>query len=268
MTKHKAKKKTAKKVGGKKLKSSPKRASRQKAKTETAVVKTYGRMLGYKKEQSSDAGNARVGGLNMSNFNRIRPRIDFWKREEYYLTVGRVQNVTEAFVLNIINREWYYDAGDADSPVNDKAVDLMEAWEEQIVVSRFIAALVRNWLLNGVHIVSPKDWLPMQLQTLTSKKRDKAGKTLFYYQTINGVEKALPAEDFLEIPYIEFDREPWPVGMFDSIMNRDYIDIDGRDARSSLELYRQALQDNMKIHHKYASPRVMKTTLTHTYTHT
>jgi len=250
-----------KKVAGKKLKPEIKKTKIKAGSAATATVTVhsplYGKMMQYKKEQSSDAGNARVGGLNMSNFNRIRPRIDFWKREEYYLTVGRVQNVTEAFVLNIINREWYYDAGDKDSQVNDNAVKLMEAWEEQVVVSRFIASMVRNWLLNGVHIISPKDWLPLQLQTLTSKRRDKSGKTLFYFQTINGVEKQIPADEFLEVPYIEFDREPWPVGMFDSIMNRDYIDIDGRDARSSLELYRQALQDNMKIHHKYASPRVI-----------
>ena len=66
-------------------------------------------------------------------------------------------------------------------------------------------------------------------------------------------------QDFIEIPYIELDREPWPTGLFDSLMNRDYIDVDGGDPRASLELYRQALQDNMKIHHKYASPRVVYT---------
>jgi len=245
-----------KKVGGRKLKSTSK-SPRRKADTSTPTVEVYGKKFEYKRESSSDAGNSRVGGLNMSNFNRIRPRIDFWKREEYYLTVGRVQNVTESFVLNLINREWYYDAGDEDSTVNDAAVDLMEAWEEKINISAFIAKMVRNWIINGVHIISPVDWLPVQLQTLTAKKRDKKGDTEFYYQVINGVEKALPAKDFLELPYIEFDREPWPVGMFDSLMNRDYIDIDGRDPRASLELYRQALQDNMKIHHKYASPRVI-----------
>ena len=71
----------------------------------------HGRVLNYKKEQSSMVGQAREGGLSSNTFDRIYPRIEFWKREEYYLTVGRVQNVVESYVLNIINRSWYYDGG-------------------------------------------------------------------------------------------------------------------------------------------------------------
>jgi len=234
--------------------------AKPKARKSIGKPPVYGKQLTrVKKEATSAAGNIRMGGLMSGTFNtRVRPRIEFWKRQQFYLTVGRVQNVTESYVLNIINREWYYD-DTSDNEANKAAIEVMEKWEEQIVMSTFISGIVRNWIVNGVHIVSPIDWLPLQLQSIESKMRDRSGETLTYYQRIDGVEKAIPAKDFIEVPYIEFDREPWPIGMYDSLMNADYLDVDGNDPHSSLELYRQALQDNMRIHHKFASPRVVYT---------
>lgn len=257
------KKKPIKKVHHVKLKSGKTTKSNGPRAGYGTPAKTYGKQLSMKKEASSNAGNIRQGGLMTgTNEQRIRPRIEFWKRQQFYLTVGRVQNVTESYVLNILNREWYYDAGkpeEAENPEIQAGIEQMETWEENVVVTKFIGNMIRNWTVNGVHIVSPKDWLPLQLQSIEAKQRDKAGKTITYYQRINGVERPIPAKDFLELPYIEFDREPWPVGMFDSLMNNDFLDVDGKDAVASLELYRQALQDNMKIHHKFASPRVIYT---------
>jgi len=219
----------------------------------------YGKFVGRsKQEQSSKAGNIRRGGLSGNILDRIYPRIEFWKRMEFYLTVGRVQNVVESFVLNIQNREHYYDSKE-EGELEEKDIELMERWEEQVRINRLFGNMVRNWIINGVHIVSPVDWVPLQLQSILAKRRDVEGNTLEYIQYINGMENKIDAKDFIEIPYIELDREPWPTGLFDSLMNRDYIDVDGGDPRASLELYRQALQDNMKIHHKYASPRVVWT---------
>ena len=84
-------------------------------------------VYGSKIEQSSLVGPARRGSLSSASLNRIIPRIEFWKREEFYLTVGRVQNVVETLVLNIINREWYYDSGDEEQD-NEKAISQMEQW--------------------------------------------------------------------------------------------------------------------------------------------
>jgi hypothetical protein len=91
------------------------------------------------------------------------------------------------------------------------------------------------------------------------KRINDDGDTTEYIQVIDGVEHVIQADDFIIDKYIDFDRAPWGVGMFDSLMNRDWLDTDGRDPIASLELYRQALQDNMKIHHKFASPRVLYT---------
>lgn len=211
---------------------------------------------------SEKASSKAASGSHLSAFdNRIPPRIQFKERENFYLSIGRVQNVTESMVLDIINREWYYDVGknDPDMKINEDAVELMERWEQKIGMAGLFSKMVRNWILNGVHIISPKDWVPLQLQSITGKSRDQYGKTTHYWQQIHGVEKKIESKDFLELPYIELDREAWPTGMFDALMNADWLDIDGRDPVPALSLYRQALQDNMKIHHKYASPRVIYT---------
>jgi hypothetical protein len=189
--------------------------------------------------------------------DRIPPRIEFWKRIEFYLTIGRVQNVVESYVLDIMNRQFYYD--DTSEGAYESQIKTMEDWDEMNNGGKLRGTLVRNWLIHGVNIISPKDWEFVQLQSITGKTRDKFGKTTQYLQTINGIEKPIKSGDFIEDPYIELDREPWGVGMFDSLMSKDYVDVDGNDPQATLELYRQSLQDNMKIHHKFASPRVIYT---------
>lgn len=216
---------------------------------------THGRKLS---EASSLVGNTRPGGLSGTNWDRIYPRIPFWQRNEYYRTIGRVQNVVESYVLDIQNREYFYDAGKNENSQDlDEYIKLMENWEEQVVANKLLATMVRNWLIFGDNIISPIDWQFVQLQSLNAKRRDEFGITKEYIQIINGQEVGMDATEYLEVPYIDLDREPWGVGMFDSLMSEDYVDIDGRAPHSTCKLYRQALQDNMKIHHKFASPRVI-----------
>lgn len=216
----------------------------------------YGKMLG--ETSSSMASSARRSGIASSNIKRIVPRTPFWVRWEYYLSVGRVQNVTESYVLNVKNREHYYD--DTSEGAYESQIKMMEEFDEMSETGQMIEQIIRNWIVCGVHIVSPKDWVPLQLQSLTGKTRNENGVTTAYLQlTPNGTEIELPASEFLELPFIDLDREPWGTGMFDSLMNRDYLDVDGRQAEPILSLYRQAMQDNMRIHHKFASPRVIYT---------
>ena len=215
----------------------------------------HGRKLS---EASSFVGNTRPGGLSGTNWDRIYPRVEFWQRNEYYRTIGRVQNVVESYVLDIQNREYFYDAGKNEDQTDLKEyIKLMENWEEQVVAKKILSTMVRNWIVFGTFIISPVDWEFVQLQSIQAKRRDQYGITQEYIQIINGQEVKMDATQYLEVPYIDLDREPWGVGMFDSLMSQDYIDIDGRAPQSTCKLYRQALQDNMKIHHKFASPRVI-----------
>ena len=182
--------------------------------------------------------------------NRIYPDIPFHKAKEYYKSIGRVQNVTDSFVWDIVNRGWYYDG-------NEALVKQMNDWEENMDMSDMLASMVRNWIICGVHIVSPKDWIPLQLGSVVAKRRDEFGNTTEYVQQINGVEQFLNASDFLEIPFILLDRESWGMGLFHSLMFDKYIDIDGIDARPTLEYYRQIIQDESKVLHKIGAPRVI-----------
>ena len=201
----------------------------------------------YGKVIKDEAKSSKVN----NNFDgRIMPIVEFKKCKEYYNTIGRVQNVTESFVLDIINRDWHFDG-------DKTAVKQMEEWEKQFDLTRIFEEIVRAWIVCGTHLISPNDWLSVQLDTIIAKIRDDDGNTIKYLQQRNGREEPLDAGDFIETGYINFGRDAWPVGLFHSLMNRDYIDIDGKDPRPVLELHRQNVQDEAKIKHKLGSPRVV-----------
>ncbi len=200
-----------------------------------------------------------IGGLVTNGGFREQPHIPFDKRIEFYMTVGKIQNVVDAMVNDITNRSFFFkdttDGGKGGAYSHE--LRLMQRWEKsKVQVSELLAEMVRNWTVNGVHIVSPLDWQPIQLRSIKAKIRDNNGITLAYVQVINGQEKFLDAKNFLEIPYINMDVAAWGVGLFDSIMNRNYLDIDGQQPNSTLEIYRQTLQDQGRILHKFSSPRV------------
>ena len=106
------------------------------------------------RHETSQAGSTQVGSTSMYQlYDRVTPRIPFRKRAEFYLSIGRVQNVVENYKLNIINREWYFD--DDTNGANQNAVEVMEAWEEQIGLTDILADMIMNWVVMGVHIISP-----------------------------------------------------------------------------------------------------------------
>lgn len=199
-----------------------------------------------------------IGGLVTNGGFREEPHIPFDKRIEFYMTVGKIQNVVDAMVLDITNRSFFFkDSTDGGKGgAYTKELRLMEKWQKsKVQLSEMFAEVVRNWLINGVHILSPIDWEPVQLRSIRSKIRDNNGITKQYIQVINGQEKFLDATQFLEIPYINMDVAAWGVGLFDSIMNRNYLDVDGHQPNATLEIYRQTLQDQGRILHKFSSPR-------------
>lgn len=53
--------------------------------------------------------SSRVTDYSYSGYNQvIRPEVEFALSYEYYDTVGKVQNVVESFVSEILSRDWYY----------------------------------------------------------------------------------------------------------------------------------------------------------------
>jgi len=191
---------------------------------------------------------------------RITPDLPFLKMREFYETIGRVQNVVDSMVDNVINREWFFDdtTDGGKGGAYQKELDALEDWKQNTIdTTDMLSQIIRNWLIFGVIIISPKDWVLIQMESLISKRRDNFGNTIEYIQSINGVENIVNANDYFELPFINLDRKPWGVGLFSSIMNVNWIDIDGEFPHSALDWYRQTIQDYGRIQHRYGSPKVI-----------
>lgn len=198
----------------------------------------------------------------IGNFSgrRIQPDIPFLRMREYYETIGRVQNVVDSMVDNVINREWFFDdTTDGGQGGGYKAeLEMLENWKDNDVDTRdLMGNIIRNWLIFGVMIVSTADWQLLQMESLISKRRDDFGNTLEYIQSINGHDNILNANDYFEVPFINMDRKPWGTGLFSSVMNVNWVDVDGEFPTSALEWYRQTIQDYGRIQHRYGSPRLI-----------
>lgn len=202
----------------------------------------HGKRMDEKSSSKATSGNLADG--------RVLPWVPFDEARKLWMASPRLMNTTEGIILDIINREYHFDG-------NHKGVKIMEDWDDIARTKKIISMMLRNLMVLGTHIISPIDWQPLQMSKIKAKIRDEFGHTEFYIKEFNGQEEKLPASDFIEVPYIELDREAWSLGMFHSLFFSDYTDIDGRDITPLIKLHVQSLQDTMKIHHKFASPRVL-----------
>lgn len=212
---------------------------------------------GYYIEKSSTAVSNNYGV-------ETPPPVPFIKCRELYHSIPRVFNSAESLILDIRNRKHHYTKSetgnkkeDVDEATIEAAIKNMEDWDKEFKPRKQIfPPFLRNLLVCGVHIISEKDWLPMQLQKVVGKIRNDDGDTEQYIKLKDGNPEKIDSKGFIEIPYILEDREPWGLGKFHSIFFDDYHDNDGKHALSIGAMHRQSIQDTMRIHHKFASPRV------------
>lgn len=153
-------------------------------------------------------------------------------------------------VGDILTRDWYFESDIAQYSKE------MEDWETSYKLSSLFESIIRDWLTCGNHIVSTKDWMPVQLTSILGLERDKYGVTQNFIQKINFSDKKLPAKEFLHTKYIDIDRQAWGLSHYHALMT-GFSDLDGRQGYPTLEIYRQMEQDISRTHHKYASPRVI-----------
>ena len=212
--------------------------------------------LGFtKKQKESVAGSLLESHANTPiNYNisrdyAVEPLIPFAKCQEYYLTVGKVQNTIESFVAQIINRDWYFESE------NDQSVEILKQWENDVKLSRLIEDIVRNWLIHGHIILGKSDLAHVQYSSIRGMIRDEYGHPTKFIQRIGYDDIELNADDFISEPFIQLDRSGWGVGLYHSLM-ATFTD-DGKESVPLLEIYRRMEQDISKIHHKYASPRTI-----------
>ena len=179
----------------------------------------------------------------------VPPLISFAQCQEYYLTVGKVQNTVESFVAQIINRDWYFESE------NEQTIEILKQWEQDVKLSRLIEDIVRNWLIHGHIILGKSDLAHVQYSSIMGMIRDEYGHPTKFIQRIGYDDVELNADDFISEPFIQLDRSGWGVGLYHSLM-ATFTD-DGKESVPLLEIYRRMEQDISKIHHKYASPRTI-----------
>lgn len=200
-------------------------------------------------EDDKPKSSSNVNDQNIYSSDQwITPYVPFKQCQEYYLTVGKVQNTVESFVNQIINRDWYFDG-------KDDAVKKMEEWETKYKMSDIFESIIRDWCQCGNHILGKSDYKPVMIESIYGLKRQSDGTvTEFGQVTSSGEIRPLKADKFFFTKYIDLGRKAWGVGLYQSLMTT-FKDIDDKDSKPLLSLYRQSLQDNAKIHHKMGSPR-------------
>lgn len=175
----------------------------------------------------------------------------FIQAYEYYRTIGKVQNVVDSVVANIINREWYFES---DKP---SRIKMMEDWEEKFDLSRIFEAIVRDWMVFGNSVIGYSDWQPLQMTTILGIKRDIYGRPEYFVQTVNGKVVDIDAKPFLFTKFIEMNRDAWGLPWFNALISSNYTDLDGKQGVPYLQIYRQAGLDCGRILHRYGSPRMI-----------
>ena len=197
-------------------------------------------------------GDSSQVGYGISREEIVAPSVPFSTCQEYYKTVGKVQNTIESFISQVINRDWFFEAKDEK---DEQVIETLNAWSEQIGLSKWIEDLSRNWLIHGHVIIGKTDLLHVQYSSIVGMQRDEFGHPLKYIQQVGYNTTELPAKDFFEAPFIELDRGGWGFGLYHSLMMSYHED--GKQSVPLLSIYRRMEQDISKIHHKYASPRTI-----------
>ncbi|UVF62244.1 portal protein [Nitrososphaeria virus YSH_1032793] len=178
------------------------------------------------------------------------PVVPFKKCQEYYLTVGKVQNTVESFINQVINRDWYFDAEETSESDMKKLKD----WETKYHLSSLFENIVRDWLQCGNSIIGKSDYLPVQIETIIGLKRDSSGTVSAFGQARGDKIIPLQADKYFHSKYISLSRGAWGISLYNSLMTT-FTDIDGKQSTPQLSLYRQSIQDNSKIHHRMGSPK-------------
>ena len=224
---------------------------------------TYREPYGANTEETLQP-SSRVSDINYQGYKYvIRPDIEFNVAYDFYSTIGKVQNVIDAFVSEVMSRDWYFeDVEEKKKPksplgkteVNDNPkVKAAVKWADKFL-SRVLEYMVRDWLICGNSIIGTTDWEPVQMNTVVGMKRDEYGRPIEYVYSVNGKwEKLLlPLDEYIHTKYIEINRRPWGIGLFHSLMTT--FSWQGSSSLPILEIYRRHLQNLAKIEERYASP--------------
>lgn len=187
---------------------------------------------------------------------REYPDVLFKQQFEYYKTIGKVQNSTDMACMKVIARHWYFESTD---PANKypEQIKALEAWENKFNLSFIFESMVRDWLVCGNNMIDLATWQPVQMIFMDSMERNEFGVPIRYIFLFNGQPIALDPPKFLHTKWIDQNRAAWGLGAYHAIFNDRWYDKDVKFVKSIAAILRVMQQDAAKIHHKFASPRII-----------
>ncbi len=110
---------------------------------------------------------------------------------------------------------------------NEQAKKIIEDWNEQVNIKDKLESLVNTLLICGNAILEKlddkniQDVIEVDMSTITDKKRDEYGNTLYYYQNVNGQRITLGETNlnkFIEFNLTGYSRKSWSPCLFHSLV--------------------------------------------------
>lgn len=109
---------------------------------------------------------------------------------------------------------------------NDEAKRIIEEWNDKINIKDKLESLVNTLLICGNAILEKlddkniQDVVEVDMSTITDKKRDEYGNTLYYYQQVEGQRVTLGETNlnkFIEFNLSNYSRKSWSPSLFSSL---------------------------------------------------
>ncbi len=159
--------------------------------------------------------------VNAWNYNGDQPDVSFKQLMDYHDRTPQISVGVAGYakLIDLANIQINSD--------NEQAKKIIEDWNEQANIKDKLESLVNTLLICGNAILEKlddkniQDVIEVDMSTITDKKRDEYGNTLYYYQSVNGQRVTLgetSLNKFIEFNLIGYSRKSWSPCLFHSLV--------------------------------------------------
>ena len=159
--------------------------------------------------------------VNSWNYTGDSPDVSFRQLIEYHDKTPQISVGVAGYakLIDLANIQI-----NADS---EQAKKIIEEWNEQANIKDKLESLVNTLLICGNAILEKlddkniQDVIEVDMSTITDKKRDEYGNTLYYYQTVDGQRVTLgetTLNKFIEFNLSAYSRKSWSPCLFHSLV--------------------------------------------------
>ena len=159
--------------------------------------------------------------VNAWNYNGDSPDVSFKQLMDYHDRTPQISVGVAGYakLIDLANIQINSD--------NEQAKKIIEDWNEQANIKDKLESLVNTLLICGNAILEKlddkniQDVIEVDMSTITDKKRDEYGNTLYYYQSVNGQRVTLgetSLNKFIEFNLTGYSRKSWSPCLFHSLV--------------------------------------------------